>query len=93
MHVYIRPTGRFLSCTVCAGLFFGRREVKMTTTGMTFFDLDWANKSADGAICMRCGYVHAFMADAHQWVRPEEVRPEDLPEDPYEPDPSEQPGR
>ncbi len=85
MHVYIRPTQRFLSCLVCEDLLFARREVKMTTTGMSFFDLDWLNKAADGVICLRCGYVHHFMGDAHQWVRPEDVRPGDLPDDPHAP--------
>ncbi|NYI45171.1 putative nucleic-acid-binding Zn-ribbon protein [Nocardioides aromaticivorans] len=82
MHVYIRPAQRFLSCQVCACLVFSQREIKMTTTGMTFMDLDWLNRSADGAICVRCGFVHTFMGDAHQWVAPEDVKEGDLPEDP-----------
>lgn len=82
MHVYVRPLNRFLTCQVCAGNRFLQREIKMTTTGMTFLDLDWANKSADGAICLRCGFVHTFMGGGLQWLQPEQVKPEDLPEDP-----------
>jgi predicted nucleic-acid-binding Zn-ribbon protein len=82
MHVFIRPTQAFLSCHVCGGLRFASREVKMTTTGMTFFDLDWLNKSADGVICVRCGFVHVFMGNAHQYVAPADVDPADLPDDP-----------
>lgn len=82
MHVYIRPGQRFLSCLICGGLDFAQREIKMTTTGMTFFDLDWLNRSGDGAICVRCGYVHTFMGDAHQWVAPQDVDLADLPDDP-----------
>ncbi|UFN44285.1 hypothetical protein [Nocardioides okcheonensis] len=82
MHVFVRPTQRFLSCHVCEGLLFDRREVKMTTTGMTFFDLDWLNASATGVICVRCGFVHTFMGSAFQFVPPEEVKPGDLPVDP-----------
>jgi len=82
MHVFIRPTQAFLSCHVCGGLTFASREVKMTTTGMTFLDLDWLNKSADGVICLRCGYVHVFMGNAHQYVDPAVVDPADLPADP-----------
>lgn len=82
MHVFIMPTQTFLSCQICSGLLFARREVKMTTTGMTFFDLDWLNKSAEGVICVRCGFVHTFMGNAHQWVPPENVNPADLPADP-----------
>lgn len=83
MHVFIRPTQAFLTCQVCAGLVFARREVKMTTTGMTFMDLDWLNKSADGVICVRCGFVHLFMGGAHQFVEPGAVDPSDLPADPF----------
>jgi hypothetical protein len=82
MYVFIRPTQTFLSCQVCGGLDFARREIKMTTTGMTFLDLDWLNRSADGAICTRCGHVYTFMADAHQWLLPDAVNPDDLPRDP-----------
>ncbi len=82
MHVFIRPTQRFLACLVCGGTSYAQREIKMNTTGMSFLDLDWLNKSADGAICLRCGYVHTFLGDAHQWVAPQQVRPEDLPADP-----------
>lgn len=82
MHVFVLPAQRFLSCVVCGGLGFARREIKMNTTGMTFFDLDWLNASGDGAICVRCGHVHTFMGDAHQWVQPEQVDPADLPADP-----------
>ena len=83
MHVFVRPTQSFLSCHVCRGLRFDRREIKMTTTGMTFFDLDWLNRSAEGVICVRCGYVHTFMGDAHQWVDPATVDPTHLPDDPH----------
>jgi hypothetical protein len=82
VHVFIRPTQSFLACHVCKGLVFARREVKMTTTGMTFFDLDWLNRSAEGVICIRCGFVHTFMGDAHQFVDPAVVDPQDLPKDP-----------
>jgi predicted nucleic-acid-binding Zn-ribbon protein len=82
VHVFIRPTQSFLACHVCQGLMFDHREIKMTTTGMTFMDLDWMNKSAEGVICVRCGYVHTFMGSAHQWVDPSSVDPSHLPTDP-----------
>jgi len=75
--LFIRPTQTFLACHVCGGLRFAQREIKMTTTGMTLFDMDWLNRSADGAICIRCGFVHTFMADAHQWLEPAAVKPDD----------------
>ena len=43
------------------------------------------DRSADGVICVRCGFVHTFMGDAHQFVDPAVVKPEDLPDDPLAP--------
>ena len=82
VHVFIRPTQAFLTCLICSGLLFASREIKMTTTGMTFMDLDWLNRSAEGVVCVRCGFVHTFMAQAHEWVDPSAVKIEDLPVDP-----------
>lgn len=84
VHVFIRPTQRFLSCQVCGGVSFARREIKLTTTGMTFLDLDWMNASAEGVVCVRCGFVHTFLGSAHQLVEPAAVDPADLPPDPLE---------
>ena len=89
MHVFLRPTQTFLACHVCGGLRFASREIKMTTTGMTFLDLDWLNRSAEGVICLRCGFVHTFMGNAHQWVEPSAVALDDLPRDPLAPGPGE----
>lgn len=85
MHVFVKPTQSFLACQVCAGVVFAQREVKMNTTGMSFMDLDWLNRSGDGVICVRCGFVHVFMGENHQWVQPSAVDPADLPRDPHAP--------
>jgi predicted nucleic-acid-binding Zn-ribbon protein len=87
VHVFVLPSQKFLQCHACGGLLFAQREIKMTTTGMTFMDLDWLNRSADGAICIRCGFVHTFMGQGHQWVNPDVVKPEDLPADPVQDSP------
>ncbi len=56
-------------CHVCrTGTEFVQREVNMNTKGMSFLNLDWLNKSGDGAICRTCGYIHVFMGDAHEWL-------------------------
>jgi hypothetical protein len=81
--VFIAPTHRYLSCLICSGVSFTQREVQMNTSGMTFMGLDGWNRSADGAICARCGFVHTFMGRAHRWVDPSSVSPEDLPYDPH----------
>lgn len=59
--------GRPLGCVVCQGDAFYSREIKLQTTGMTFFDLDWANESAEGVVCLACGYVHTFAGSRVEW--------------------------
>jgi predicted nucleic-acid-binding Zn-ribbon protein len=55
------PNGATLRCEICKHEQFFRREGKIQTTAMTFFDLDWANASATCLVCTRCGYVHWFL--------------------------------
>lgn len=64
VHVLDRP----LRCSACRGETFYAREIKMQTTGMTFFDLDAFNESAEGVVCTRCGFVHLFAARVHEWL-------------------------
>lgn len=74
----VLPDGRVLGCVVCGGRAFDRREVKLNTTGMSFMNLDWANKSADGAVCRSCGYVHSFLAPL-TWRRPTDSARDESP--------------
>jgi hypothetical protein len=55
---------RPLRCLVCDGPEFTGREVKINTSGMEFFDLGWANRSALGVVCVSCGFVHEFLGDS-----------------------------
>lgn len=55
--------GRQISCSVCGGTDFAVREVLLNTSGMSFFDLDWANKSAEGLVCTGCGFIQLFMPE------------------------------
>ncbi|MDR0504454.1 MAG: hypothetical protein LBG70_01410 [Bifidobacteriaceae bacterium] len=68
-NVNILIGGQVFRCTVCGGQQFALREIKMNTTGMSWLDLDWANASADGAVCLNCDYVHQFYGNNHQAVR------------------------
>ena len=56
--------GQVFRCLVCQGGHFQRRDIKLNTGGMEFFDLAWANISSLGLICNNCGYVHEFLGDA-----------------------------
>ena len=55
--------GNKLKCTVCSNTTFWERETLMNTPKMTFFKLDWLNKSALNYICNNCGFIHWFMKD------------------------------
>jgi hypothetical protein len=62
---------RRFSCSVCSEVLFSGREIKLNTTGAEFFNMGWANKSADGLICNGCGYVHTFMPGSLELWQPE----------------------
>lgn len=53
--------GHAMTCEICHHDLFYQREGKIQTTGMTFFELDWLNESANCVGCARCGYVHWFL--------------------------------
>ena len=53
--------GNKLECNICKHDKFWGRTTLMNTPKMTFFKLDWANKSALNYICNNCGHVHWFM--------------------------------
>ena len=57
----VLPNGTPLRCEICKHERFYRREGKITTTGMTFLELEWANASAECMVCESCGYVHWFL--------------------------------
>jgi predicted nucleic-acid-binding Zn-ribbon protein len=58
-------------CQVCQAEHFFDREVKLNTTGAEFLDLGWANQSATGLVCARCGYVHLFLNNTIEFWRAE----------------------
>ncbi|MEX0703830.1 MAG: hypothetical protein WD069_17155 [Planctomycetales bacterium] len=53
--------GRPLSCVVCGHDRFGRREAQLNTAMATFFNMDWANRTATCFVCDECGYIHWFL--------------------------------
>lgn len=58
-------------CQVCSSELFFDREVKLNTTGAELFDFGWANQSATGLVCARCGYVHLFLNNTIEMWKPE----------------------
>lgn len=54
--------GKTLECPICSSKEFWTRETLMNTAGMSFLNLDWANKRALNYVCDNCGYVYWFLA-------------------------------
>ena len=50
-----------LECQVCRHKDFDERKAQLNTAAMSYWGLDWLNKSARCFVCLRCGYVHWFL--------------------------------
>ena len=63
-----------LSCPHCGSDGFHEGRALLNTVGMTFMNLDWANKEATTLTCDRCGFIQWFAR------RPEPIpsKPRDL---------------
>lgn len=53
--------GRPLKCPHCGHGAFHQGSALLNTAGMTFFNLDWANRSATTLACTQCGHIDWFM--------------------------------
>ena len=52
--------GRDLACPHCKNDKFYQRSGLLNTSGMSFMNLDWLNRSATNYICSICGRVEWF---------------------------------
>ena len=59
------------ACPACKGNLFYDRQIKLNTTGAEFFNMGWANESADGLVCQRCGYLHTFVSGSVELWQPD----------------------
>ncbi len=59
----VRVLGKKLICPICGGDQFHEREALLNTRGMTFFKLDFMNKSATTVICAACGHILWFLEE------------------------------
>lgn len=53
--------GRQVVCPHCGGTEFESSNAMLNTRGLTFLDLDWANRSATVLICKACGHIEWFL--------------------------------
>ena len=50
-----------VKCSHCGSNRFFEREAQLNTAGLTFLNLDWANKSATVLVCESCGKLEWFL--------------------------------
>jgi hypothetical protein len=60
--------GNSVTCPHCGGDRFEAREILLNTRGLTFFKLDWMNRSATALVCGRCGLVQMFAVEPTEVV-------------------------
>ena len=53
--------GRQVTCSHCGCTEFEQSHAQLNTAGLTFLDLDWANRSATIYICKNCGHIEWFL--------------------------------
>ena len=58
--------GKKIVCPQCEGATFAEGSAQLNTAGMTFLNLDWANKSASTLACTQCGRILWFMKRPHR---------------------------
>ena len=70
-----------LLCAHCGSTRFVRRQAQLNTAFMSFFNMDWLNKTAAIFVCTACGRIEWFLDPT---VSPESVV-DDEPDDTAEP--------
>ena len=52
-----------LSCPICQNQLFWTRKAQLNTSLASFFNLDWANRSAHCFVCSECTYIFWFLGE------------------------------
>jgi predicted nucleic-acid-binding Zn-ribbon protein len=52
-----------VSCPHCAHDHFVEGRAQLNAAGLTFLNLDWANRSAATLTCTSCGRIEWFLSD------------------------------
>jgi uncharacterized protein len=58
--------GKAVVCGHCAADRFIEGRAQLNTAGMSFMNLDWANRTAATLACTACGHIHWFLADPEE---------------------------
>jgi hypothetical protein len=58
--------GKPVRCSHCGGERFLKGRAQLNSAGLTFLNLDWANRSAATLACVECGRLEWFLADPQE---------------------------
>lgn len=58
-----------LKCVHCGHQHFEPAEAQLNTAGLTFLNLDWANRSASVLICKKCTFIMWFLEEPTRVVK------------------------
>jgi predicted nucleic-acid-binding Zn-ribbon protein len=53
--------GKTITCPQCSNVQFLQKSILLNTPGMTFFSLDWANRTATTLTCTKCSQIQWFL--------------------------------
>ena len=59
----VEVLGNELKCPVCNNQLFWTRKAQLNTAIATFFNLDWANRSATCFVCSECTHISWFLGE------------------------------
>jgi len=59
----VEVLGNELKCPVCSNKLFWTRKAQLNTAIATFFNLDWANRSATCFVCSKCTHISWFLGE------------------------------
>ena len=65
----IEVMGEELNCPICRNNLFWTRSAQLNTSVATFFNLDWANKSATCFVCSNCTHISWFLGVLYKLTR------------------------
>ena len=52
-----------LVCPICGNHLFWQREAQLNTAAASFFNVDWANRSATCFVCSKCTHISWFLGE------------------------------
>ncbi len=57
----VQMDGQDLQCPICKNENFWKRKAQLNTAVASFFNVDWANRSATCFVCSHCTHIMWFL--------------------------------